>query len=35
MDEQIYRFWKFERNATGGFTPIIIDYADLGSLSPI
>jgi len=35
MDEQIYRFWKLERNATGGFTPIIIDDADLGGLSPI
>jgi hypothetical protein len=35
MDEQIYRFWKFERNAAGGFTPFIIDYADFGNLSPI
>jgi hypothetical protein len=35
MDEQIYRFWKFERDAAGGSTPIIVDYADLGNLSPI
>jgi hypothetical protein len=35
MDEQIYRFWKLERNAARGFTPFVLDYADLGDLSPI
>jgi len=35
MDEQIYRFWKLERNAAGGFTPFILNNADLGHLSSI
>ena len=35
MDEQVHSFWKFERNAARGFTPIIIDDADFGDLSPI
>jgi hypothetical protein len=35
MDEQIYRFWKLERNAARGFTPSVIDDADLGDLSPV
>jgi hypothetical protein len=35
MDEQIYRFWKLERNAARGFTPSVIDDADFGNLSPI
>jgi hypothetical protein len=35
MDEQIYRFWKLERNAARGFTPFILDDADLGNLPPI
>jgi hypothetical protein len=35
MDEQIYRFWKFERNAARGFTPSVLDYADLGDFPSI
>jgi hypothetical protein len=34
MDEQVYRFWELERNAARGSTPFIVDYADLGNLSP-
>ena len=35
LDEQVYRFWKFERNAARGFTPFVLDNADFGHLPSI